>query len=129
MVLDPVRKKFIRATPEEMVRQLWIAYFLNVTNVNIKLISIERLFSIHGMPRRFDLVIFNKSTHPVLLAEFKAPGVKIQQSAFDQIAHYNMQLSVPYALISNGGQHYCFRIDDEVKGFLWQKQLPVLRDE
>ena len=124
-VLDPVRKKFIRATPEEIVRQLWIVYFLHVSKVNIKLISVERLFNIHGMMRRFDLVIFDPSTHPVLLAEFKGPDIKIQQSAFDQIGHYNMQLQVPYSLISNGSQHYCFQIDHEKKGFLWQSELPL----
>jgi len=126
LVLDPVRRKFIRATPEEMVRQLWIAYFLNITKVNIKLISVERVFNIQGMLRRFDLVIFDKSTHPVLLAEFKGPGIKIHQSAFDQIGHYNMQLQVPYSLVSNGSQHYCFQIDDVVKRFVWQKELPAL---
>ena len=124
LVLDPVRRKFIRATPEEIVRQLWIVYFLNITKVNIKLISVERVFNIDGMLRRFDLVIFDKSTHPVLLAEFKGPGIKIHQSAFDQIARYNMQLQVPYSLISNGSLHYCFKIDNVAKGFVWQKSLP-----
>ncbi len=125
LVLDPVRRKFVRATPEEIVRQMWIAHFINIVMVNIKLISVERVFMIEGMLRRFDLVIFDKSTHPVLLAEFKAPGIKIQQSTFDQIARYNMQLHVPYSLISNGSQHYCFQIDDEKKGFIWQKELPI----
>lgn len=125
-VLDPIRKKFIKTNPEEIVRQLWIVYFINVLNVNPKLISVERLFNINGMPRRFDLVIFGKSTHPILLAEFKAPGIKIQQSVFDQIAQYNMKLQVPYSLVSNGSEHYCFQIDDEVKGFIWQSKLPAL---
>ena len=82
------------------------------------------MLNIDGMLRRFDLVIFDKTTHPLLLAEFKGPGIKVHQSAFDQIARYNMQLHVPYSLISNGTQHYCFQIDDEVKGFVWQKELP-----
>ena len=126
LVLDLIRRKFIRATPEEIVRQLWIDYFLTIVKVNIKLIAVERVFNIDGMLRRFDLVIFDKSTHPILLAEFKAPGIKINQSAFDQIARYNMQLKVPYSLISNGNQHYCFQIDDEARGFVWQKTLPIL---
>ena len=124
LVLDPVRRKFIRATPEEIVRQLWILYFLNIPKVNIKLISVERAFNINGLLRRFDLVIFDRSTHPILLAEFKAPDIKINQSTFDQIAHYNMQLQVPYSLISNGDKHYCFQIDDAEKSFIWQKAFP-----
>jgi len=112
------------ATPEEIVRQLWIAYFTEYLKVNPKLIAIERAFSIHGLDKRFDLVIFSNTTMPVLLAEFKAPGVKITQSTFDQIAQYNMALHVPFSLVSNGMQHFCFQVDDDKKGFVWQNQLP-----
>jgi|SRR5687768_9901443 len=124
LVFDPLRKKYISTTPEEMVRQLWIIYFLEILKLNSKLITVERAFKVQGMLRRFDLVIFDKSTHPVLLAEFKGPAIKIYQAAFDQIARYNMQLNVPYSLVSNGTMHYCFQIDDEKKGFLWLEKLP-----
>ena len=124
VVWDPLRKKNIRTTPEEMVRQLWIIYLLDQLNLNRKLIAVERAFQIMGMRRRFDLVIFDPSTHPVLLAEFKGPEVPVRQVAFDQIARYNMQLHVPYSLISNGTMHYCFKIDDDRKEFVWQEKLP-----
>ena len=123
-VFDPIRKKFMVATPEEIVRQLWIVYFNEYLKVNPKLIAIERAFSIHGLDKRFDLVVFSNTTLPVLLAEFKAPGVKITQSTFDQIAQYNMALHVPFSLVSNGMQHFCFQVDDAKKGFVWQNQLP-----
>jgi len=126
VVFDPLRKKNIRSTPEEIVRQLWIVYFLEILKLNRKLIAVERAFRVEGMMRRFDLVIFDKSTHPVLLAEFKGPEIPINQMTFDQIARYNMQLNVPYALVSNGRQHYCFQIDDEERKFVWQEKLPVL---
>lgn len=125
-VFDPVRRRNIRATPEEIVRQLWINYFLQIHNFNPKLIAIERSFTMQGMKRRFDLVLFDKSTQPILLAEFKAPGVSITQSTFDQIAMYNMQWHVPFTLVSNGISHYCFRIDDDQKGFFFLEQLPAL---
>ena len=124
LVLDPLRKKYIRTTPEEIVRQLWILYLLEVVKLNERLISVERAFNIHGMRRRFDLVVFDKSTHPILLTEFKSPSVPVSQDTFDQIARYNMQLQVPYSLISNGYSHYCFMIDDEKKSFIWQEKLP-----
>ena len=126
VVFDPLRRKYILTTPEEIVRQLWIIYFLDVALVSKKLMAVERKFQFNGMTRRFDLVIFDKSTHPVLLAEFKGPGIRINQSTFDQIARYNMQLQVPYSLISNGSQHYCFQIDDEKKVFVWQDTIPVM---
>jgi len=126
LVFDPIRKKYLIATPEEVVRQLWIAYFTEYLKINPKLIAIERAFTIHELNKRFDLVVFSNTPLPVLLAEFKAPGVKITQSTFDQIVQYNMALHVPFSLVSNGMQHFCFQIDDERKGFVWLKELPVL---
>jgi hypothetical protein len=125
-VFDPLRRKYIRATPEEIVRQLWIIFFLENLSINPKLIAVERSIVIHGMKRRFDLVIFSKSTEPLLLIELKAPGVAIQQSVFDQIARYNMGMQVPYALVSNGEVHYCFEIDDQKRAFTFLEKLPLL---
>jgi hypothetical protein len=126
MVFDPVRRRNVRTTPEELVRQLWILYFLETLHINPKLIAVERSFMINGMTRRFDLVIFDKATQPFLLAEFKAPGIMINQIVFDQVGHYNMELKVPYSLVSNGSQHYCFRIDDDKRGFVFLPEIPSL---
>lgn len=125
LVMDPLRRKYILTTPEEIVRQLWIIYLLEVKKLSGKLIAVERVFLINGMKKRFDMVIFDTSAQPVLLAEFKGPGIPIRQSAFDQIAQYNMQLQVPYSLVSNGSMHYCFEIDDVKKRFNWRSSLPV----
>ena len=53
-VFDPVRRKFVRATPEEIVRQLWLLYFLEEKNLNPKLIAVERTIMVHDRQRRFD---------------------------------------------------------------------------
>jgi hypothetical protein len=123
-IFDPVRKRYFIPTPEEVVRQLWILYLTEIRKLNPKLIAAERAFNINGLDKRFDLVVFDKSTHPTMLAEFKSPGTKITQTTFDQIAQYNMKLQVPYSLVSNGREHYCFRIDDEARQFVWEKDLP-----
>ena len=124
-IFDPLRKGYFPVTPEEIVRQLWIIYFLDILLVSKKLMAVERAFQHGGFTRRFDLVIFGKTSSPTLLCEFKAPSVRITQSTFDQIARYNMELQVPFSLISNGSVHYCFQIDDENKRFVWQDTLPV----
>jgi hypothetical protein len=123
-VFDPVRRKYVRTNPEKIVRQLWLVYFLEVIQLNPKLIAVERKFVAHGTARRFDLVVFDTNSKPMLLAEFKAPDIALQQTVFDQIAHYNMQLKVPHALVSNGRTHYCFRIDDGQQEFVWETELP-----
>lgn len=124
VIFDPLRKSYVPSTPEEVVRQLWIIYFLDVAVVSKKLMSVERAFQHNTMTRRFDLVIFDRTAKPLLLAEFKGPEIKIGQSTFDQIARYNMELNVPFSLISNGRDHYCFQIDNEKRRFVWQEKLP-----
>ena len=124
-MFDTVRRKKIKVTPEEIVRQLWITYFTTVRNVNPRLIAVERGFEAFGKKRRFDLVLFDKQQQPLLLAEFKAPDVAISQITFDQIAVYNMQLNIPFALVSNGRHHYCFRVEKDKKEYLFLDQLPV----
>lgn len=124
-VFDPLRKGYFPVTQEEMVRQLWIIYFLDVMLVSKKLMAVERAFHHSGFTRRFDLVIFDRTGKPLLLCEFKAPSVRITQATFDQIARYNMQLQVPFSLISNGNFHYCFQIDDVNKRFVWMDALPM----
>ncbi len=123
-VFDPVRRKFVRATPEEIVRQLWLLYFLEEKHFNPKLIAVERSIKVHDRQRRFDIVIFDRSTQPVLLVELKSPNIAIHQNAFDQIAQYNMALQVPFALVSNGEHHYCFQINDEERKFTFLADLP-----
>ena len=124
VIFDPLRMSYVPSTPEEVVRQLWIIYFLDIAAVSKKLMSVERAFQHNTMTRRFDLVIFDRTAQPLLLAEFKGPEIKISQSTFDQIARYNMELNVPFSLISNGREHYCFQIDDEKRRFVWQEKLP-----
>jgi hypothetical protein len=36
--------------------------------------------------------------------------VKLTQTILDQVARYNIPLQVPYLMITNGLQHYCFKI-------------------
>ncbi|HJW30768.1 MAG TPA: type I restriction enzyme HsdR N-terminal domain-containing protein [Saprospiraceae bacterium] len=123
-IFDPLRKKYLVATPEEIVRQLWIIYLTEKRKINPKLVAIERGFKINGLDKRFDLVVFHKDTTPMMLAEFKGPEIPITQSVFDQIASYNAALQVPYALVSNGINHYCFRMDESTRKFIWQENLP-----
>lgn len=98
---------------------------MEVHSIHPKRIAAERAFTFQGMSRRFDLVIFDSAAHPILLAEFKAPDQVLGQHVFDQIARYNMQLQIPLALISNGHDHYCFRIDDDQKGFVFIPEIPI----
>ena len=60
------------------------------------------------MKRRYDVVIFDKSLKPLLVAECKAPYVSIDKNVIDQVIRYNQKLKAPYFLVSNGLKDFLF---------------------
>ncbi|HEY8403618.1 MAG TPA: type I restriction enzyme HsdR N-terminal domain-containing protein [Flavobacteriales bacterium] len=123
-VWDIVRKKWILLTPEEWVRQHLIQYLHTEKGFSIGLMAVEKAIQFNGMMRRYDLVLYNQQSQPVLLAECKAPDIRITQQVFDQAARYNLVMKVPYLLITNGLEHYCSRIDFENSSFEFLREIP-----
>lgn len=124
-ILDPVRRKYVMLTPEEWVRQNCLHYLRDVKKYPVSLLSVERGFKVNNLNLRYDLVAFNKQAKPILLVECKAPDVKIDQTTFNQIAAYNLELNVPYLMVTNGLEHYCCVADFENKRFQFLKEVPM----
>lgn len=110
-IWDRLRKKFVALTPEEWVRQNFIEFLINHKGYPETLMNNEIAVRLNGMNKRCDSVIFNKSGKPVVIIEYKAPQVLINQNVFDQIVRYNMVLQVPFLIVSNGLSHYCCEVD------------------
>ncbi len=124
-IFDQLRKRRLLLTPEEWVRQHWIHYLIAHKGYPKGLIRTEAGFTLNSLKKRHDLLVTDTSGNPVLLAEFKAPQVKITQAVFEQIARYNMVHRVPLLLVSNGLQHYYCSIDFEQQSFTFIKELPA----
>lgn len=123
-IFDELRKKHLVCTPEEWVRQHWIHYLINEKKYPRGLIRPEGGLSLHGMPRRSDLVIFNPAGSMILLAEFKNPKIGIGPDVFDQISRYNSVYRIPLLLVSNGLQHYYWEIDWDTNTYKFLDELP-----
>lgn len=113
-LFDEIRRKWVVLTPEEWVRQHLAMYLISLGYPR-GLIAVERSLKLNGMTRRSDLLVFTHTGKPFLLAECKAPGVRITQETLDQAARYNLTLGVPFILISNGIKHYCLSTNQEGK--------------
>lgn len=111
MVHDPLRRKFVVLTPEEWVRQNFVAYMQFSLGYPSGLIANEMAIKLNGMSRRCDTVVFDRQAKPLMIVEYKAPSVKITEAVFNQIVRYNMVLKARYLVVSNGLQHYCCHID------------------
>jgi len=123
-IFDSFRKKYVRLTPEEWVRQNFVQFLVDAKNYSPALIVVEAGVKVNNNPQRADLIVFDRSANPILVAEFKAPEVKITQQTFDQIVRYNMQLKVKFLIVSNGLQHYCCSIDYVGNSYAFLPDIP-----
>jgi len=123
-IFDDLRKKYLLVTPEEWVRQHWIQYLVNYKEYPRGLIQSEGGLKLNDLRKRTDLVVFNKEGERILIAEFKAPEVKINQQVFDQVARYNFIHKVPLLLVSNGLMHFYCKVDFENVTYEFLEELP-----
>ena len=128
LILDTQRKKYVKLTPEEWVRQNFIHYLMSEKNYPAALIAIEKELKINGMRKRCDAVVYNLDAEPIMIIEFKAPEVSISQKVFDQVAVYNTKLKVQYLIVSNGLQHQACRINLEDAKYEFFMDVPTYNE-
>lgn len=127
-IFDSIRRKYVRLTPEEWVRQHFIQYLVREGKYPAGLIGIESMFRMNKLTRRVDVLIHNRSGEPVMIVECKAPTVDIDDVIFDQIVCYNMELKVPYIIVTNGMSHYACKIDHENQKYEFLLVIPLYED-
>ncbi len=124
MIFDAIRRKFVTLTPEEWVRQNFIEYLKTEKKYPASLMAVEKQVTINQLQRRFDLLVYSRMHQPCLIAEFKAPDVKITQEVFDQVVRYNMALKVAGIIVSNGLQHFACKMDYDNNSFSYLREIP-----
>lgn len=100
-IFDAIRKQWIRLTPEEWVRQNFINYLIIEKKYPASLIAIEKEIKVGEMRKRFDILVYKESI-PWLIVECKELSTPINDAVAKQILTYNIQLQVPYLIITNG---------------------------
>ncbi len=112
------RHKFVRLTPEEKVRQLFLHMLVEEYSYPQSLIAVEHPIKVADVQKRCDAVVFTGKLQPVAIIEFKAETIPITQKVFDQIAVYNRKLGVPFLFISNGKTTHVCRLNNDEPQFL-----------
>lgn len=124
LVFDEIRKKFIVLTPEEWVRIHVVQFLIVEKNYPKSLINVEKVITINGLIKRYDIVVFQPNGSIFLVVECKQPNVPISQAVFDQIARYNLTLKANYLMVTNGLNHYFCKMDFENETYLFLKDIP-----
>ena len=124
-IFDEIRKKFVRLTPEEWVRQHFLNFMVAYLGFPASLIVVEAELTYNQMKKRFDILAYLPDGNPCMVVECKAPTVEVTQVVLDQVAMYNMTLTVNYLAVTNGISHYACRIDHERRTYTFLKEIPT----
>ena len=124
-VFDVLRRRYIRLTPEEWVRQHFVHFLIERKGYPEGLLANEVSLTLNTTTKRCDTVLYDREARPQMIVEYKAPHITLSQKVFDQISRYNIALRVPYLIVSNGLQHYCCRIDYELGTYAFLREIPA----
>ncbi|HNX89424.1 MAG TPA: type I restriction enzyme HsdR N-terminal domain-containing protein [Paludibacteraceae bacterium] len=124
LILDSLRKRFVKLTPEEWVRQNFLRYLIEHKQYPLALMAVEKQLIVNGLKKRCDAILYDIKGNPMIIIELKAPNIPITQLVFDQVAVYNSKLKVKYFMISNGFEHYCCKVNPENSSYLFFEGIP-----
>lgn len=106
------RRKWVRLTPEEWVRQQLLHRLVEQLAYPSSLIAVEAAIRVGEVQKRCDAVVYTTAMQPLMLIECKAETVPLTQKTLDQALIYNRKLKVPYLLLHNGPQSLVVRMTD-----------------
>ena len=123
-IWDGFRRKYVALTPEEWVRQHFLHFLVAERHFPAALMGVEVALKINHMPKRCDIVAYDRSGKPLMIVECKAPHVEITQDVFNQVALYNLSVIGPYVVVTNGFTHYACKINHAEKNWQFLPDIP-----
>ena len=127
-IFDFLRRRFVKLTPEEWVRQHFVHWLTEQKGYPKGLLGNEIELRVGEKRLRCDSILYNTNTQPRMILEYKAPTVPLSQKVFDQISRYNIVLRVEWLIVSNGLQHICCHVDIEKGTYEFVSQVPSYED-
>ncbi len=109
------RKRWVRLTPEEWVRQNFLLYLAEVLHYPLTLTAVEKLVQVGELRKRFDIVVYNVDAQPKLLVECKEMNVPLSDKTMMQLLSYNSTIGATILVITNGSYCLAFRASGEGK--------------
>ncbi|CAN5121721.1 type I restriction enzyme HsdR N-terminal domain-containing protein [soil metagenome] len=122
IIFDEFRKKWVKLTPEEWVRQNILHYITKEKMYPASLIAVEKELMLGELKKRCDVVVYNRDNLPWMIIECKEMNTPITESVMDQILRYHITLPAEFLIVTNGV--YCFGFKKEQNKFELIKELP-----
>ncbi len=112
-IWDIVRKQWLYAFPEEVLRQQVINYLIHEKKYPLAFIAVEKEFLFQQRKKRFDIVVYNDNFTPHILVECKQKKVPLDHRVSDQILPYLLALAPQYVVITNGERMLVYKRNNE----------------
>lgn len=108
LIFDEIRRKWVKLTPEEWVRQNFVQYLVQIKQYPAAFISIEREIQLGELKKRFDVLIYNRNHEPWMMVECKSMDVELSADVLAQVVRYNASVPVSFLVITNGSYTYVY---------------------
>ena len=138
-LFDEIRRSWVKSTPEEKVRQMWLHHMVHRLHFPKELIAVEK--SLKELPhlsclpvpdRRLDVLCYANGIHPdhalypLLLMECKRGEVDLR--AANQVIGYNAFVKALFVAVV-GKEQVCFGyFDSEKKKYVFEGRLPSYQE-
>ena len=123
---DPVRRKWVAATPEEKVRQWFISVLAESAGVPAWMMMSEVPMKFGQKSWRADIVIYSGDGEPLAIVECKRPGVQVGASVAEQALRYSTVQQVRFIFLTNGKDTYAYERKDN--GFEPMAKIPTYQE-
>lgn len=123
-VYDILRKDYFVLTEEEFIRQLFVNWLISELGYPPSIMANEIGIKLNDTYKRCDTIIFTPNGDPLIIVEYKAPSVSINQEVFNQIIRYNMSLKAHYLIVSNGYDNFCCKVNYENHSIEFLERIP-----
>lgn len=138
-VFDEVRKTWVKATPEELVRQRWLKGMTEQLHYPKELLVVEKdlkdlphLQGVKVPDRRVDILCYGKGIHPafplypLLLIECKEE--RLTQEAIDQVIGYNHYVKACFFAVVGLNEVQLGYFDQKKKNHAFCGYLPSFKE-
>jgi len=120
---DPLRRRWVAASPEEKVRQWFIGVLSGQCLVPEHMMMSEVPMKYGEKQWRADIVVYSVTGKPLAITECKRPEVPVGDNAAEQALRYHAVQDVRYIFLTNGKSTYAFCRDGDA--FTMMKELPT----
>ncbi len=110
-IFDEFRKRWLRLTPEEWVRQNFLQYLVQVKKYPASLIAVETEIRLNDLRKRCDIIVY-KDDKPWMIVECKEMNEKLNEAVLQQVLRYNISIPSNYLIITNGTSAFCWELNN-----------------